>query len=307
MAQLIHILAAGVQTDSGSIADSGTVTSYLSGTTTLQTIYQDSDLTNPHPNPATLSSGGQLIAYTDKDLKLVLSESDGTVIRTINKIQYSRGNTTSGEIGADEVKAVNINSDVAGDGLGQASGGALQVRVDDSTIEINSDILRVKDSGITRSKLASTASEASSASGDINQQVYNSHTLITNCSVSITTQGGPVFVALQSAHATEPAQSSDHHGVIGALTATGTDEQADLSLSFRRDATVIAVFTPMQKQVHDAADSDPTQTFSYWPASSFFHIDTPAAGTYTYAAYLMSWANANAIDVKDIKLIAVEL
>lgn len=42
---------------------------------------------------------------------------------------------------------------VAGDGLG-ASSGVLSVTVDDSTLEINSDTVRVKDDGITLSKLA---------------------------------------------------------------------------------------------------------------------------------------------------------
>ena len=144
MSQLIHILASGVRADSGAILDSGTVTTYLSGTTTLQTVYQDSDLQNPHSNPLTLSSGGHVIAYTDQDLKLVIADSTGGSVRTITKLQYSRGNIISSEIGNDQVKAANINSDVAGSGLGRNADGTLEVRVDDSSIEVASDILRLK-------------------------------------------------------------------------------------------------------------------------------------------------------------------
>ena len=48
---------------------------------------------------------------------------------------------------------------VAGDGLGQ-SGTTISVNVDNSTIEIASDILRVKDAGITNAKLAASGLDA---------------------------------------------------------------------------------------------------------------------------------------------------
>jgi len=48
---------------------------------------------------------------------------------------------------------VRLDTSSAGDGLGFA-GGTLSVNVDSSTIEINADILRVKDAGITSAKLA---------------------------------------------------------------------------------------------------------------------------------------------------------
>jgi len=48
----------------------------------------------------------------------------------------------------------NLAASVAGDGLTGGAGSALAVSVDDSTIEINTDALRVKDNGITAAKLA---------------------------------------------------------------------------------------------------------------------------------------------------------
>lgn len=50
--------------------------------------------------------------------------------------------------------AVRIATAAAGNGLSGGGGSALAVNVDDSTIEINSDSLRVKDAGITEAKLA---------------------------------------------------------------------------------------------------------------------------------------------------------
>lgn len=53
------------------------------------------------------------------------------------------------------ITAAKIATSVAGDGLSGGGGTALAVNVDSSTIEINTDTLRVKDAGITEAKLAS--------------------------------------------------------------------------------------------------------------------------------------------------------
>ncbi len=59
-------------------------------------------------------------------------------------------NSTSFAIASDEIQ---LKSSVAGDGLALGSH-ALSVNVDDSTIEVNSDSLRLKDDGVTGAKLA---------------------------------------------------------------------------------------------------------------------------------------------------------
>ncbi len=53
-----------------------------------------------------------------------------------------------------QVTAAGIATSVAGNGLTGGNGTALAVNVDDSTIEINSDSLRIKDDGVTSAKLA---------------------------------------------------------------------------------------------------------------------------------------------------------
>lgn len=67
-------------------------------------------------------------------------------------------NVTTGKIAAEAVTAAKIASAVAGSGLSGGAGTALAVNVDDSTIEINSDTLRLKDAGITSAKLGTDLS-----------------------------------------------------------------------------------------------------------------------------------------------------
>jgi microcystin-dependent protein len=61
---------------------------------------------------------------------------------------------TTDKINNTAVTAAKIASAVAGNGLTGGAGTALAVNVDDSTIEINSDSLRLKDGGVTLAKLA---------------------------------------------------------------------------------------------------------------------------------------------------------
>ena len=61
---------------------------------------------------------------------------------------------TTAKIAAAAVDENKLASSVAGNGLDGGAGTALSVNVDASTIEINTDTLRVKDAGITEAKLA---------------------------------------------------------------------------------------------------------------------------------------------------------
>lgn len=62
---------------------------------------------------------------------------------------------TTGKIAAAAVDENKLAASVAGNGLAGGAGTALSVNVDGSTLEINSDSLRVKDAGVTEAKLAS--------------------------------------------------------------------------------------------------------------------------------------------------------
>lgn len=64
------------------------------------------------------------------------------------------GTISNSQIANNAVDENKIATSVAGNGLGGGGGSPLSVNTDDSTIEKSSDALRVKDAGITESKLA---------------------------------------------------------------------------------------------------------------------------------------------------------
>ena len=65
---------------------------------------------------------------------------------------------TSAKIANNAVNASKLNADVAGDGLGLNAGtNALEVKVDDATIETNGDSLRIKNLGVSSAKIADGA------------------------------------------------------------------------------------------------------------------------------------------------------
>lgn len=66
------------------------------------------------------------------------------------------GGISTAKLADDSVTAAKVNSDVAGTGLTQNVSGALDVNVDNSTLEISSDTVQVADGGITQTKLDST-------------------------------------------------------------------------------------------------------------------------------------------------------
>jgi hypothetical protein len=67
------------------------------------------------------------------------------------------GAVTTVKLASSAVTGAKIAAAVAGDGLGKDTNGNLKVNVDDSTIEIVSDIVRVKDVGIVEAKIGSGA------------------------------------------------------------------------------------------------------------------------------------------------------
>ncbi len=66
----------------------------------------------------------------------------------------------------DSVTADKINADVAGEGLSQNASGALDVQVDDDTLEISADTVQVKDAGISLPKLQVGDSQADASNID---------------------------------------------------------------------------------------------------------------------------------------------
>lgn len=79
----------------------------------------------------------------------------------------SMAKTITAVIKSASVTEVELAASVAGNGLAGGAGSALSVNVDDSTIEINADALRVKDNGITAGKIADDAVGKAKINSDV--------------------------------------------------------------------------------------------------------------------------------------------
>lgn len=149
MKRIIEILAVGVDTDSDTPVANGLVTFYDAGTSSLRTVYQDFDLATPHANPATLDADGKLIAYTDKRVKLFIQTAALATVRTIDNVGTADSDLSSASA-----------STFAGSGLTAPGDGSLAVNVDGATLEVSSDIVRVKDAGLSKAKLDATTTSS---------------------------------------------------------------------------------------------------------------------------------------------------
>ena len=107
--------------------------------------------------PITQAGGDGKPLLTAGRICFLLEAAGSTVGNPIRTIQYYDGSTwvDSGQFTVPDgaVTSAKLNAGVAGSGLSGGAGTALAVNVDDSTVEINADTLRVKDSGITSAKI----------------------------------------------------------------------------------------------------------------------------------------------------------
>jgi hypothetical protein len=92
MSQLIDIMAAGLRDSAGDWLASGVVYVYEAGTTTPAVLYESGedpdgdDPPNTLANPVTLDAGGRKRAWVEGQVKLVIEESDGTAVETLDYI-----------------------------------------------------------------------------------------------------------------------------------------------------------------------------------------------------------------------------
>ena len=107
----------------------------------------------------TLNSEGSLLTLESRYARVAVVKTASNVflvswMTAITAAEITTGSVTETKIGAEAVTAAKIASAVAGSGLSGGAGTALAVNVDGSTVEINTDVLRVKDAGITTAKIA---------------------------------------------------------------------------------------------------------------------------------------------------------
>lgn len=168
--------------------------------------------------------------------------------------------------------------------------------VDDSTIEIDSNQIRVKDLGIptakiadgavTQAKRAALGQQLSSSSGTFFTS-SNTPDDVTNLSVTITTTGRPVVLTLISDSSSNSSEIAIGNG--GAVNFC--------NLLILRDSTEV---------MNQIFGGNPTPELMSFPPSAIKHIDIPSAGTYTYKVQA-SVSVGSDVGINYCKLIAYEL
>ena len=95
--------------------------------------------------------------------------TDGTTIETnADQLRVVAGGIGTSQLADDSVTAAKLNADTAGLGLVANGGtGALDVNVDDVGIEISTDTLQLKDSGVATAKIADDAVTAAKINADV--------------------------------------------------------------------------------------------------------------------------------------------
>jgi hypothetical protein len=106
----------------------------------------------------TLNSEGSLLTIGTRYGRVSATKTASNVflvswMTAITEAEIATNAVTTNKIANTAVTADKIASAVAGSGLSGGAGSALAVNVDDSTIEINSDSLRIKNNGVTESKI----------------------------------------------------------------------------------------------------------------------------------------------------------
>jgi hypothetical protein len=150
----------------------------------------------------------------------------------------------------------------------------------------------IANNAVTRAKLASLGQQLSSSSSTFTTQ-STSYVDVTNLSVSLTTTGRPVFLALIS-----DADSSNPSFIQ--IEGNGLSNPAGY-IKFLRDATTVGS--------HKAViyfNGTLTSIDNYYPGNIIV-IDVPAAGTYTYKVQALVTNATARLHMEQLKLIAFEL
>jgi hypothetical protein len=166
--------------------------------------------------------------------------------------------------------------------------------VDNSTLEISTNVLQVKDAGITRTKLAALGQDVSSSSG-LDSRQSETFSTIPNQSATVTAVGNnhPVFIMMQ------PDGSPSNGAYIGVTV--GSSATCAAWIRLRRGSTEIARWTYALKTT--SATGVP---FIYLPASLSFLDTSPGTGsvTYTFQYRIIDSTGTPVIEVSEVTTVA---
>lgn len=232
----------------------------------------------------------------ESDLDNIINDVENFMNTTkLDNVNIQTNGILTANIADEAITAAKIAAAVAGDGLAGGAGTALSVNVDDSTIEIDSDTLRVKDAGIGPAKLAAVNLESS---GKVTRSTTSlTYVDLAGFSISITTNGRPVCILIQAVY-----DATDNFGGI-ILNDNVSSFNIKGFIRLIRDSTVLSdneygIFT-------SSGGADPID-YAYC-APGVIYIDTPAAGTYTYKLQGHVLLSSTAMVLENCELVAYEL
>lgn len=290
MISLIDFLASGVVDSSGNPLSGGSVTFYAAGTTTQVSVYQDRELEVAHPNPATLDSAGRLVAFANQRIKLVIADSTGTILSTLDNLGIGSGDIQSSDIANGAVETSNI-ADGAVTAAKLASGAVTAGKIQASAITST----QIAAGAVTKDKLSALGQQVSISSGAFSS-TSSSPTVVTNSGnnvqITITTTGRPVFLCLVPDGTTNA--SSIYRASIAnqiQLFYSGTQANGTVITSTFVDSVQFGLSTA---------------SAVYLPSSSFMTIHQVVAGTYTYLLKALS-DGTNAVQVNYAQLVGFEI
>lgn len=217
-------------------------------------------------------------AYDSIETFLNTTKIDHDNIQTggIATANYAASSVDAAALGSDAVTSAKILD-------GAVTGAKLNANVvDNSTLQLSSSQLKIKDAGVTRAKLAASTHAISSSCGAYSSG-STSFVDITNLSVSMTTTGRPVKLQIVPDGTAYSASGSYSY----------IENQAYCVFRFMRDAVEVGSICINGQTIN-----------SKTPATILCAVDIPSAGTYTYKLQLITSGTPTTID--SVKLFVSE-
>lgn len=239
-----------------------------------------------------------------------LNSEFGNIYSTINNLDNANLSDSS------NIAPSKISATIDGSGISRDGGtGALSASVDGSTIEINSDQLRVKDAGITSAKiLDGTIAAADLATGSVTSVKILDGTVALADMATSSVNSQKIVDASVEKEDMEPLISGGVTGGSGQAAVspsngtqtglTGTGQVANHSVTLTTNGGAVLVTIQPTNSTTDLSNLQTsggitnlqftragtvlcshrfsTSGSTLLPATSFSFIDFPAAGTHTY-------------------------